>query len=169
MAKTSNVEIVWEDNTDARNYIKYPVYTSLVLAPGDLVAITTSIGTNTCGPATAGNSTGLFAGVSTGYYTAGQLANICTDCVVKATNAGLRIYPGMAVKYSAGDNGTVWAFTACTVDESALGWAMEDIAASGTGMFYISSKIVTVHSNGTALATSDAATMGLFSGSTTTV
>lgn len=161
MAKTSDIEIVWEDETDPRNYIRLIVATSETLAPGDLVEIVT-YNTNTCGPVDGAQSE-LFAGVSTGYYTAAQTATVCTDCVVKATNTSSAIGTGgIAVKYVSGDNGTAWVLGKCDNSEDVIGWSLEPIAASATGLFWITSKVPTVSISGTAFASSGAPATGLF-------
>ena len=155
MAKTSTINIVWEDEKDLRNYMECVVNTSETLARGDLVEIS-AYGTNTCGPVD-GAAAELFMGVSTGYYVATETATICLNCIITcAISTNAFAHAGIGAKRSAGDNGTAWVLDTCTENSlDIIAYSMEVIAASGTGRFWVCTNTMKNFTTGSNMASTD--------------
>ena len=160
MAKTSNINIVEAGKTLADN-IRIPLASGAV-APGDLVQLVT-IGTNTC-VAVAATVSELFCGIATNYVaTAGDLVNICTNCVIEVESSGTIPHAGYGVIYSAGGNGTNWTLAPCasaTDSTDKIGDALDAIASGARGLVKINTQTLKVLK--TAAAIDGATSLGIF-------
>ena len=145
MAKTSNITILWEDDTNLSNYATMEVdstasgATDEYVAPGDLVEIKLFATDNRIGAVDTVESE-LFAGVAKEYGTPGDLISVCLKCVIEGKMASAAaVSVGEGVAYSAGDNGTAWTF-AKAANVNLIGWAMEPIAVGSSGKILIDVK-----------------------------